>query len=152
MNVVEIQKDTVTISFTHSELLDVLLSLKINYDVLRGVKSPEIPVVQSKKDIVKLVKSIGPVIKDLGRMSGFCQFVGIVEEKRFLFVLEGSELAFADVDKPVAVHFPADIVPILNRLNYVPCIDIILGAILGHADKFRVAFHRRQGWIGDCRV
>ena len=70
MNVVEINKDTVTITFTHSELLDVLLSLKINYDVLRGVKSPEIPVVQSKKDIVKLVKSIGPVIKDLGRMSG----------------------------------------------------------------------------------
>ena len=71
MKVIEIHKNTVTITFTQSELLDVLLSLKANYDFLRGVHPPEISVVQSKKDIVKLVKSIGPAIKELCRKSGF---------------------------------------------------------------------------------
>ena len=42
----------------------------MNYDFLRGVHSPEILSAQSKKDIVKLVKSIGPVIKELCRESG----------------------------------------------------------------------------------
>jgi hypothetical protein len=71
VKVVEIHENAVTITFTHPELLDILLSLKVNYDFLRGVHSPEISVVQSKKDIVKLVKSIGPVIKELCRKSGF---------------------------------------------------------------------------------
>ena len=71
MKVVEIHKNAVTITFTHSELLDILLSLKVNYDFLRGVQSPDISAVQSKRDIVKLVKSIGPVIKELCRKSGF---------------------------------------------------------------------------------
>jgi len=70
VKVVETYENTATMTFTLSELLDVLLSLKVNYDFLNGVRSPEISAVQSKKDIVKLVKSIGPVIKELCRKSG----------------------------------------------------------------------------------
>lgn len=70
MKIVETHENTATITFTLSELLDVLLSLKVNYDCLNGAYSPEISSVQSTKDIVKLVKSIGPVIKELCRKSG----------------------------------------------------------------------------------
>ena len=70
MKVVETHEDTAIIAFTLSELLDVLLSLKVNYDCLNGAYSPEISSAQSTKDIVKLVKSIGPVIKELCKKSG----------------------------------------------------------------------------------
>jgi hypothetical protein len=67
---VEIHEDSATITITRTELLDILLSLKVNYDLLNGVKSPEISVVQSKKDIANLVKSLGPVTRELCRKSG----------------------------------------------------------------------------------
>lgn len=70
MKVVETQEDTAIIAFTLSQLIDILLSLKVNYDSLSGAHSPEISAVQSKGDIVQLVKSIGPVIKELCRKSG----------------------------------------------------------------------------------
>jgi hypothetical protein len=61
VKVVDTQENAATIAFTLSELIDILLSLKVNYDFINGVHSPEIAAVQSSKEIVKLVKSLRPV-------------------------------------------------------------------------------------------